>query len=246
MNTGENWEANLDWSKFDPIGGMPFYLFVRDTCMATVENSIGALAKMKSEQADKIERWGRIARSAGLMEEGFKAFADTVGTTSMVEFIDTKIKLMYPKEVMTITVWLDFGRHITRAFRNGSLVPQPLKDELVDTERNLAYAQTLYAFLQHYLKIAKGDYKLRNAPDKFKTRVFRDFASTVKEMIEIGGRLNCETGPQFIRVFSEQIERIKDMAVEANKTCRLAKREIERKGTAFWTELAAWRSGITH
>lgn len=238
----ENWEAGLDWEEFDPIGGMPFYLFVRDCCMATLERSIGELAKRRAAETAKVEHWERISRCAMRLEEAFADFGEAVGISNMVAYIDAKIAEDSPRPSMTVGRWFDYGRHLTRAMRNGSPVPRAIRDTLAEAERDLASAQTLYAFLKHYLAIARGDFKLRNAPDKYKTRAFRDFASAVKETIEIGNRLNCETGSCFIRDLAKCINDIKSMSAHAHKVCRRVKRELDRQGASFWSDLANWRS----
>lgn len=242
MKEDENWEAALDWEKFDPIGGMPFYLFVRDCCMATLEKAIDKLAKRRTAETAKVEHWERISRCATRLEEAFSEFGEAVGVSDMVAYIDAKMAEDSPRPTLTVGRWFAYGRHLTQAMRNGSIVPRDVRDALSDAERDLASAQALYAFFEHYLAMARGDFKLRNAPDRYKTRAFRDFASAVKETVETGNRLNCETGSYFIRDIAKCINDIKSMAAHAHKVCRRVKRELDRQGASFWSDLANWEA----
>ena len=63
MADDTNWEAQLDWSKIDPVGGIGFYSFIKGSVLKSMDEGLGQLVGIKEEKERKLGSWDEIARS---------------------------------------------------------------------------------------------------------------------------------------------------------------------------------------
>ena len=243
MEANENWEAGIDWSEFDPVGGKAFYAFVKERCETTLKAGIAELEKVKAEHESKLRRWDALAHLASNLERDFRAMRESTDFSAMMEELDRKALLMFPKaSFITIGRWLEWGEFLTNALKTSSTVAPQMKSELAVIERDLANAVSLREFLSAYVGACEKDYILRRAPVRYRTKIFREVVREVANLVAAGERLNMATAPAFVKTLSDEVERIKEMARKTLKTCRLAKKAIERRGEAFWRDFTEWNA----
>lgn len=86
------------------------------------------------------------------------------------------------------------------------------------------------------------DYRLRCAPERYRMRVFRDFAKDIGDIAEAGTRVNFVTMPDFLNGVGEALKVIIEVGNRMQGICRRAKKSIKRHGNAFWLKLDEWNA----
>lgn len=241
MANDENWEAAVDWSGFDPVGGRAFYDFVKERCDTTLAFGIAELEKTKAEHETKLRRWEGLAKLFSRLEEDFAAMRSSQDFNTMMTDIDRKALLMFPAaKFITLERWLEWGEFLTKSLKTSSAVAPRMRTELADISRDLANAEALKRFLGSYVTACEKDYLLRRAPVRFRTKLFREVAREIAAVVTAGAQLNMTTAPEFVRTLKDEVETIKELARRTQKTCRLAKKTIERRGESFWHDFTEW------
>jgi len=237
----ENWRAEIDWSKFDPVGGIRFYNFIKNECAAALAFGIGELEKMKAEREAKINRWEELARLFARLDEDFAALRSTPDFVEMVDSVDKAALIMFPEDkFITIEKWLKWGEFLTRSFKTTSRVSPGYRAGLAEISRDLANATALKNFFAAYVSACEKDYLLRHAPIRFRTKIFRDVSKDIASLVAMGEQLNMATASVFVKKMASEVATIKQLAHRTAKTCRLAKKAIERSGESFWRDFTAW------
>ena len=237
MANDTNWEAQLDWSKIDPVGGIGFYSFIKGSAIKSMEEGIKQLLEYKEDKERKLRGWDEIAAVAQRLDDDFQRIVGTDIFKSTIRRIDQKAFLLYADGTkMTIERWIEFGVLFTKTLREGSEIPDERKKDVAKVGSDIAKAETLRDFLKGYVEVAEMDFRLRNAPARFKTKLFRDTLRLVNALVAMGEKINPESSPEFLKPLVVEAGRIKAMAVRTQKTLRIAKKVIERVGDRFWME----------
>ena len=237
MANDTDWEAGLDWGKFDPIGGKRFYLFVKGSAIKSLNEGIVQLTALKAEKDRKLRSWGEVAGLAARLDDEFRKLVESEAFKGAVEDIDKRAFLRFDDGTrMTLGLWIECGRSITATLRKGSIVPEGRRREAAEVGAELAKAETLRDFLKGYVELSENDYRLRNAPVRFKTKIFRDALRNVNALVAAGAKINDGAIPDFLMPIKDEVDQIKEMAAKTQRTLRLAKKAIERIGDRFWAE----------
>ena len=176
MKNDENWESEIDWSKRTTVvGGTAFYEFVKDKAIPVLDDGIRQLEAAKARCEDKMRRWGGIAERAGKLADSFAALIECEDFMSMVQDFDEKTTEMFKGAGFpTLGGWMRIGKRFTDALRDGSSVPTKYGRELAAVNTDIANASAVRDVLRHFVAASDDDYRLRCAPERFRTRVFRD------------------------------------------------------------------------
>ena len=59
MANDTNWEAQHDWSKIDPVGGIGFYSFAKGSVLKSMDEGLGQLVAIKEDKERKLGSCGR-------------------------------------------------------------------------------------------------------------------------------------------------------------------------------------------
>ena len=179
-------------------------------------------------------------------DEGRLALLYTLGALRVVDAeifkntirrIDERGCMIFPDGTkMTIQRWLEFGQGFTETLCQGCRIPDELKKDVAKTAGDIAKAETLRDFLKGYIEVAEMDFRLRNAPARFKTKLFRDTLRLVNGLVAMGEKVKVEVLPEFLVPLAVEVAKIKEMAARTQKTMRLAKKTIERVGDRFWMD----------
>ena len=111
--------------------------------------------------------------------------------------------------------------------RSRSEIPDELKRDVAKVGSGIANAEPLRDFLKGYVEVAEMDFRLRNAPARFKTKLFRGALRLVNVLVATGEKINPELSPEFLNPLMVEADRIKAMAARTQKTLRIAKKVIE-------------------
>lgn len=241
MQNDENWQAAIDWTEFDPVGGIRFYNFIKNECDAALRFGIGELEKIKTERESRIRRWDELAKTFARLDENFTALRGMPDFVEMVKEVDGKALLLFPADkFITIERWVKWGEFLTRSLKNVAHVSLNARAELAEIARDLANATALKNFFAAYVSASEKDFILRRAPIRYRTKIFRDVTKDIATLVSVGSQLNMATAPEFMRRMTDEVEKIKSLAHRTAKTCRLAKKAIERSGESFWRDFSAW------
>ena len=71
-----NWEAQLDWSKIDPVGGIGFYSFIKGSVLKSMDEGLGQLVGIKEDKERKLGSWDEIAKVAQRLHDDFHRIVD--------------------------------------------------------------------------------------------------------------------------------------------------------------------------
>ena len=74
--------------------------------------------------------------------------------------------------------------------------------------------------LRAYVAASDDDYRLRCAPERYRMRVFRDFAKDVGDIAEAGARVNFVTMPDFLNGVGEALKVIIEVGNRMQGICR--------------------------
>ena len=237
MADDTNWEAQLDWSKIDPVGGIGFYSFIKGSVLKSMDEGLGQLVGIKEEKERKLGSWDEIAKVAQRLNDDFHRVVDAEIFKNTIRRIDERGCMIFPDGTkMTIQRWLEFGQVFTETLCQGCRIPDELKKDVAKTAGDIAKAETLRDFLKGYIEVAEMDFRLRNAPARFKTKLFRDTLRLVNGLVAIGEKVKVEVLPEFLVPLAVEVAKIKEMAARTQKTMRLAKKTIERVGDRFWMD----------
>ena len=101
---------------------------------------------------------------------------------------------------------------------------------------------TVRDVLRAFVAASDDDYRLRCAPERYRMRVFRDFAKDIGDIAEAGTRVNFVTMPDFLNGVGEALKVIIEVGNRMQGICRRAKKSIKRHGNAFWLKLDEWNA----
>ena len=272
MQNDENWESEIDWSRRTSVvitaaqagqaqwacqaeriersekaprvpSGPIFYEFIKAQALPTLDEGILALEAAKAVCEDKMRRWGAIAERAGKLAECFASLTECEDFMTMIHDFDEKTTEMFKGEAIpTLGGWLRLGKRFTDAMRDGSSVPTKYASELADTKRDIANATAVRDVLRAFVAASDDDYRLRCAPERYRMRVFRDFAKDIGDIAEAGTRVNFVTMPDFLNGVGEALKVIIEVGNRMQGICRRAKKSIKRHGNAFWLKLDEWNA----
>ena len=99
--------------------------------------------------------------------------------------------------------------------------------------------------LSDWLRLGKrldNDYRLRCAPECFRTRVFRDLARDFGNIVESAAKVNFERMPDFLHGIGDGLKVIIEVANRMQGICRRAKKDMKRHGSRFWAKLDEWNT----
>lgn len=244
MQSDENWEREIDWSKrTSVVGGPAFYEFVKARAIPALDDGIRQLEAAKSVCEDKMRRWGGIAERAARLAECFASLTESEDFMTMIRDFDASTAEMFKDETIpTIGGWLWIGKRFTDAMRDGSSVPTKYADELASVQSDIANATAVRDALRAFVAASDDDYRLRLAPERFRTRVFRDLAQHIGDVVSAGMRVDFKKLPEFLRGIEEPLKVILGVGNEMQGICRRAKKSIKRQGNAFWARLDEWNA----
>ena len=244
MKNDENWESEIDWSKRTTVvGGTAFYEFVKDKAIPVLDDGIRQLEAAKARCEDKMRRWGGIAERAGKLADSFAALIECEDFMSMVQDFDEKTTEMFKGAGFpTLGGWMRIGKRFTDALRDGSSVPTKYGRELAAVNNDIANASAVRDVLRHFVAASDDDYRLRCAPERFRTRVFRDFARDVNDLTVAGAKVDFGKIPGFLDGIAEALKVIIEVGTRLHGICRRAKKSIKRSGSAFWARLDGWNA----
>ena len=236
----ENWECSIDWSKrTSMVGGPAFYDFVKAKALPALEDGLRQLEATKASCEDRMRRWGGIAERAERLSASFAALTECEDFMTLIHDFDEKTAAIFAGErIWTLTDWLRIGKKLTDAMRVGSSVPTKYAAELADVYRDMANAKAVRDILRSFVSASDNDYRLRCAPERFRTRVFRDLAQDFANIVASAATVNFEKMPDFLRGICEALKVIIDVANKMLGICRRAKKSMKRHGSAFWSKLS--------
>lgn len=106
----------------------------------------------------------------------------------------------------------------------------------------LAIATAVRDILRSFVSANDNDYRLRCAPERFRTRVFRDLAQNFNDIVDSAAKFDFSELPDSINGISQAIKVIIDVSRKMQGICRRAKKDIKRHGSSFWSKLDAWNA----
>lgn len=240
----ENWEDAIDWSKrTSVVGGPIFYEFIRTQAIPALDEGLRRLAEDKAAGERKLQRWSAIADRAADLSECFAALTGEEDFMRMVHDFDESTRAMFKGEcIPSIGAWLLIGKRFTDAMAGGSTVPKKYELELDAVKREIAIATAVRDILRSFVSASDNDYRLRCAPSRFRTRVFRDLAQNFNDIVESSLKVDFAELPMSIDSLSQTLNVIIDVSRKMQGICRRAKKDIKRRGSAFWAKPDAWNA----
>ena len=240
----ENWEDAIDWSKrTSVVGGPVFYEFIRTQAIPALDEGLRRLAENKAAGERKLQRWSAIADRAADLSECFAALTGEEDFMRMVHDFDESTRAMFKGEcIPSIGAWLLIGKRFTDAMAGGSTVPKKYELELDAVKREIAIATAVRDILRSFVSANDNDYRLRCAPERFRTRVFRDLAQNFNDIVDSAAKFDFGELPDSINGISQALKVIVDVSRKMQGICRRAKKDIKRHGSSFWSKLDAWNA----
>ena len=240
----ESWEQGIDWSmRTSVVGGPVFYEFVKAKAIPALEDGLRQLEATKASCEDRMRRWGGIAERAEKLSASFAALTECEDFMMLIHDFDAKTAAIFAGErIWTLTDWLRIGKRLTDAMRDGSSVPTKYATELADVKRDMANAASVRDILRSFVSASDNDYRLRCAPERFRTRVFRDLAQDFGNIVASAATVNFERMPDFLHGIGEALKVIIEVAERMQGICRRAKKSMKRQGGAFWSRLDEWNA----
>jgi len=244
MNNDENWEREIDWSKRTSIVGGPcFYDFARGKALPIIEDWMRELAAAKADCEDKMRRWGGITERSQKLAECFSALVEDADFMRMIDDFDTKTTEMFKGETIpTLGGWVRIGIRFTAAMRDGSSLPTKYTSELAALNRDISLGTVVRDLLRSFVAASDHDYRLRCAPERFRTRVFRDLSQSIGELVAAGAKINFDAFPSYLAGIEKHLKVIVDFGAKMQVICRRAKKDIKRHGSRFWSKLDEWNA----
>ncbi len=244
MNNDENWENEIDWSKRTAVVGGPiFYDFVKTQAIPALDEGLRQMAAAKAESERKLQRWGAIAERAANLSDCFAALTGEADFMRMVHDFDEGTKAIFEGEsIPSIGAWLIIGKRLTDAMKNGSTVPTKYEDELNTVNREIAAATAVRNILRSFVSASDNDYRLRCAPERFRTRVFRDLSQDFGDIVAAASQIDLDNLPSTVNGVTDALKVIIDVSCKMQGMCRRAKKDIKRHGGRFWSKLDEWNA----
>lgn len=242
-NDDRNWENKVDWESFDPpAGGREFYDHMKASIL-DLDAAVGELRAKRDAEAGRVARQSEVMRLAERLQREFDAIAGSEAFQRLLAAMDAKVKLVFPGgEVPTVGEWFRWGGHITKALRDGSLLPDDWRRDAAKAERELAAVENLRRFVALYVSVCESDYRTLFAPVRLRTKMFRETSRNVTALVAAGEALEREhaTGG-FVATFWNRAKEILEIARKTQKACRQTRKTLERMGDRFWDEQDAAR-----
>ena len=161
----------------------------------------------------------------------------------LIDDFATKTCEMFKGEsIPTLGGWVRIGIRFTAAMRDGSSLPTKYSSEIASLARDAAMGTAVRDVLRSFVAASDNDYRLRCAPERFRTRVFRDLAQSVGELVAAGARIDFKAFPYYLQGIEKQLKVIVDFGARMQGICRRAKKSIKRSGSAFWARLDGWNA----
>lgn len=157
--------------------------------------------------------------------------------TLIHDFDDKTAAIFAGERIWTLSDWLRIGKKLTDAMRDGSSVPTKYASELADVRRDMASASAVRNILRSFISARDNDFRLRCAPERFRTQVFRDLAQDCNNIVESAAMLKLERIPDFLHGIGEALKVIIEVGNRMQGIYRRAKKSIKRHGNAFWLKL---------
>ena len=272
MQNDENWESEIDWSRRTSVvitaaqagqaqwacqaeriersekaprvpSGPIFYDFVKTQAIPALDEGLRQMAAAKAESERKLQRWGAIAERAANLSDCFAALTGEPDFMRMVHDFDEGTKAIFEGEsIPSIGAWLIIGKRLTDAMKNGSAVPTKYENELNLVNREIAAATSVRNILRSFVSASDNDYRLRCAPERFRTRVFRDLSQDFGDIISAASQIDLDDLPATVNGVTEALKVIIDVARTMQGICRRAKKDIKRHGGRFWSKLDEWNA----
>ena len=240
----ENWEDAIDWSKRTAVVGGPiFYEFIRTQAIPVLDEGLKEMAAAKAACENKMRRWSGIAERSQRLAECFTALVEDADFMRMIDDFDTKTCEMFKGEgIPTLGEWVRIGFRFTAAMRDGSSLPTKYESELAALNRDIALGTAVRDILRSFVVASDHDYRLRCAPERFRTRVFRDLSQSIGELVAAGAKINFDNFPSYLAGIEKQLKVIVDFGGKMQGICRRAKKDIKRHGGRFWSKLDEWNA----
>ena len=215
----------------------------RGVCPPSFEEGLRQMAAAKAESERKLQRWGAIAERAANLSDCFAALTGEPDFMRMVHDFDESTRAMFKGEcIPSIGAWLLIGKRFTDAMAGGSTVPKKYELELDAVKREIAIATAVRDILRSFVSANDNDYRLRCAPERFRTRVFRDLAQNFNNIVDSAAKFDFTELPDSINDISQAIKVIIDVSRKMQGICRRAKKDIKRHGSSFWSKLDEWNA----
>ena len=178
MQNDENWENEIDWSKRTAVVGGPiFYDFVKTQAIPALDEGLAQMADAKAAEERKLRRWNAIAERAAKLSDCVAALTEEEDFMRMVHDFDESTKALFKGEcIPSIGAWLLIGKRFTDAMKKGSTVPAKYEAELNSVTQEIASMTAVRDIFRSFVAASDNDYRLRCAPARFRTRVFRDLS----------------------------------------------------------------------
>ena len=240
----EKWESEIDWSRrTSVVGGPVFYDFVKTRAIPALDDGLRQLETVKASCEDKMRRWGGIAERAGKLSDCFSSLTECEDFMILIRDFDDRTKAIFAGErVWTLSDWLRIGKKLTDAMRDGSSVPTKYATELAGVNSDIANAASVRDIFRSFVSASDNDYRLRCAPECFRTRVFRDLARDFGEITASAAKVNFERMPDFLQGIGEALKVIIYVANRMQGICRRVKKDMKRHGSKFWSKLDEWNA----
>ena len=240
----EKWESGIDWSRrTSVVGGPAFYDFVKAKALPALEDGLRQLEATKASCEDRIRRWDGIAERAENLSASFAALTECEDFMTLIRDFDNMTASLFSGERRwTLTDWLRIGKKLTDAMRDGSSVPTKYATELAGVNRDIANAASVREILRSFVSASDNDYRLRCAPECFRTRVFRDLSRDFAKITESAATVNFERMPDFLHGIGDALRVVIDVANRMQGICRRAKKDMKRHGSKFWSKLDEWNA----
>ena len=177
------------------------------------------------------------------LSASFVALTECEDFMTLIRDFDEKTAAIFAGErIWTLTDWLRIGKRLTDAMRDGSSVPTKYGAELADVKRDIANAASVRDILRSFVSASDNDFRLRCAPECFRTRVFRDLARDFGNIVESAAKVNFERMPDFLHGIGDGLKVIIEVANRMQGICRRAKKDMKRHGSRFWAKLDEWNA----
>lgn len=144
------------------------------------------------------------------------------------------------ERIPTLGGWVRLGVRFTAAMRDGSSVPTKYTAELNVVQREIAAATAVRNILRSFASARDNDYRLRCAPERFRTRVFLDLAQDFSDIVAASATIDFAKLPDTVNGVADALKVIIDVAKKMQSICRRAKKDIKRHGSLFWSKLDNW------
>ena len=213
----------------------------KDAAIPALDEGLRRLAENKATGERKLQRWSAIADWAADLSECFAALTGEEDFMRMIDDFDERTGEMFKGErIPTLGGWVRLGIRFTAAMRDGSNIPTKYTAELNAVNHEIACATAVRNILRSFVSASDNDYRLRCAPEKYRTRIFRDLAQDFSDIVAASATIELAKLPDTVSGVSDALAVIIDVAKKMQGICRRAKKDIKRLGSLYWTKLDTW------